>query len=259
MNLISTDGVTLLKSSIFSQYKEIGHCFTTRLGGCSKGNFAELNLSNNVGDSKEAVKNNRIVLCKAIAANYDKLITIKQVLGRDVIIYSGTNGETADGIITDKADTPLLTQSADCLLILIYDPVKRVVGNIHASWRGTLGEIAKNAVAKMQEYYVSKIEDLRIAISPAIGTCCFEVGEDVANMFHTKIPYSEKFIDNKNGQIYINLWGINKYQFIQCGVLDNNIDTANLCTKCNSKLFYSYRRDGEKTGRFGAIIFIKSA
>lgn len=255
------NAVRLLRSPLLGEYPEIAHGFTTRACGVSSGAFSSLNLSYGNGDEREAVARNRDIACDALAIPRDKLATIHQVLGADVVEMERKSDyhakAKADAMFTATDDLYLMTLSADCLLILIYAPDKGIVANAHASWRGTVGEIAAKTVAAIKERYGVDPSRIVAALSPCIGPCCFEVRDDVAEIFAERIPYASAYAERRDGKTFFDLRRINIHQLTAAGVREESVDTTNLCTKCNPDLFYSYRRDGAETGRFGAVIGLR--
>lgn len=168
--------------------------------------------------------------------------------------------DNTDGLITNLKNVALATSLADCQGILIYDPNKRVIGNVHSGWRGTLKRIVINAIHLMEEKFNSNPADIEIYICPSILKCCFEVDEDVEILFRNEFNdiNIDKFIETrnktKNQKFYIDTVGINRAILMKEGVKAENIITSNICTKCNSDKIHSYRADGKNAGRNLSII-----
>lgn len=169
-----------------------------------------------------------------------------------------------DGLVTNLKDVLLITRLADCQGILLYDSEKQVIGNVHSGWKGTLNKIIENAVKLMENEYNSKPENIQAYIVPSILKCCFEVDEDVKNMFLNKfqdIKISELITKGKmkegKQKYYIDTVEINKRVMMKLGIKEENIILSNICTKCNSELFHSYRKEKERSGRHIAIIGMK--
>ena len=170
--------------------------------------------------------------------------------------------ENVDGLITNLKGVALAISLADCQGILLYDPIKKVIGNIHSGWKGTFNKIIVKAINIMIYIYGSNPKDIIVYITPSIGKCCFEVDEELKNKF--MINYHD--IDNlislgeiKDGKqkYYIDLLEINIKNLIDLGISRENIDVADICTKCNSNKFHSYRAEKEKSGRNISIICMK--
>lgn len=251
MILQQQNNLTFLSSPLLSAYPEISHGFSTRLGGISAGPYASLNLSLSTGDSSESVTENRRRWFAALGVAENSVTIPRQVLESDIHVGPPFPDTPADGIITASPGQALLTQSADCVLILLYDPVKKVAGNLHASWKGALGEIVHKGVTLMRDRFKTAPSDIRAAIGPAIGPCCYEVRDDVIQPFRQRHRYAEQYMYQRQGKTYLDLWGLNKRQLIESGVTIDHIDLASLCTRCHPEWFYSYRRDGPRPDEFG--------
>lgn len=158
-----------------------------------------------------------------------------------------------DGLITNKENITLATTNADCILLLIYDPVKKVIANIHSGWRGTFQKIGEKAIIKMIEEYDCNPEDIEIYICPSIRKCHFEVDEEVKNECEEIFEYTERteeFI--KKGEIkdgkqkyFIDTVLINRILFLNQGIKENNIYDCEICSVCNSDKVRSYRAEGK--------------
>lgn len=167
-----------------------------------------------------------------------------------------------DGLITDKPNIALTTTNADCILFMFYDPVKKVIANVHSGWKGTFQKIAEKAVVKMITNYKCNPENIYCFISPSIRKCHFEVDEDVKNIFENTFSYmniNDKIIEKgevKEGKqkYFIDTNLINRTMLEEIGLLKENIIESNICTVCNKDVLHSYRVDREKAGRNTAII-----
>lgn len=169
--------------------------------------------------------------------------------------------ENVDGLITNLKGIYLLTVVADCQGILLFDKKNKVIGNIHSGWKGTLNRIIKNAINIMIDNYNSNPKDIKVYFSPCIHKCCFEVSEDVREMFIEEFNDLDinSFIKkgNDKGKYYIDTLGLNIEYLKELGIKKENISYSNLCTKCNSDILHSYRKDKELSGRNGLLICIK--
>lgn len=167
-----------------------------------------------------------------------------------------------DGMITNKPNITLLTTSADCTSLLLYDKVQKVIGAVHSGWKGTLQAIGKKAVEKMIQAYGSNPLDMICCICPCIRKCCFEVEEDVKNLFENEYHNLENI--NEMIQIgnmvqgkqkyYIDTTAINKQLLKSIGLKEENIIDSGICTMCHPEYFHSYRVERENSGRNAAII-----
>lgn len=256
----------------FSHFPEelAGHGISTRFGGGSEGAFSSLNLALHNGDDRKTVVLNRRVYGGALGMPASAFVTAKQTHGTNILCvdpsYAGRGAfaygdaiDDTDALITDVPGLPLLMFFADCVPVLIADPVKRVVAVSHAGWKGTVGKIAQKTVLAMKDRYGSSSADCLIGIGPSIGVCCYEVGEEVAEMFCEAFPTdSESLLQGgKDGKWKLDLWRANKIQLEEIGVPPSNIEVSAVCTACNSGLFFSYRADHGKTGRIAAAISLQ--
>ncbi|MBM4311127.1 MAG: peptidoglycan editing factor PgeF [Deltaproteobacteria bacterium] len=156
-----------------------------------------------------------------------------------------------DALVTNLPGITLLVRVADCVPILLYDPVHRVVALVHAGWKGTLAGIAAAAVERMRTRYGCRPFDLLAGVGPSIGPCCCEVGEDVAGRFRSGFEGAGRCMMMNCRAITIDLPEANRLQLLGSGVLPGNIEVAGLCTRCRSDVFFSHRGEQGKTGRFG--------
>ncbi len=167
--------------------------------------------------------------------------------------------QDVDGLITDRKEKTLSLSFADCTALYLYDPIKNIIGNIHSGWQGTYKEIIREAIKIMKIEYNSDPNNIICCIGPYIQKCCFEVDEDVKNMFFEKFNHMKeinniiKKSENKS-RYYIDTGLINKTILEQEGIKSENIIDSNICTKCNSNKLHSYRVEKEKSGRNNSII-----
>ena len=171
------------------------------------------------------------------------------------------NFENVDGLITNLKGVALVTSLADCQGILLYDKVKKVIGNIHSGWKGTLNRIACNAITIMIEEFNCDIKDIEVYICPSILKCCFEVSKDVKEQFSSNFKdiEIEKFIlknEKQEQKYFIDTVSMNIELLKKLGILNTNIYNSNICTKCNNNKFHSHRGDVED-GRNIALIMLK--
>jgi purine-nucleoside/S-methyl-5'-thioadenosine phosphorylase / adenosine deaminase len=219
--------------------------FTTRLGGVSEGPYASLNLGRKSGDEVARVDENRRIACESIGADVDKLALNYQVHSNRVMQAApGARGEHADGLWTDEPLLPILAMSADCLPIVLAraNGATPAIAVLHAGWRGLLGDIAASGVRAVGD------GSLAAAIGPAIGPCCYEVGEEVA------APFRERFGGDvvRNGRL--DLWTSAERALRAAGV--TQVDRFDCCTACGPENFFSHRRDAGNTGRQGVIAYV---
>lgn len=197
---------------------------------------------------------------------YKKIISPRQTHTNNVVAITLDNIDDelndCDGVITNLKGVALTIATADCQSIFIYDNKKLVIANIHSGWKGTLKKILRNAIQIMIDKYECNIKDLMVCIGPSILKCCFEVDKDVVDMFRKEFNNIEDTIslgEVKDGKqkYYIDTVEINKKELKDLGVLEENIITSNICTKCFSDKYHSYRAHGMDSGRNVSLIVIK--
>jgi len=241
--------------------ERVGQAIFTRQGGCSPEPWSSLNLGGTVGDSDENVIFNKKLLFNSIQRPFESSFDVWQVHSTDIVCTQEPRPVhqphvKADGIITNKPEITLLMRFADCVPILLYDPVKHVAGLVHAGWQGTVKMTAKFAVAEMVKTYQCQPDDMIAGIGPSIGPDHYEVGQDV--IAQVKLAFGEfarDLLTQKSERIYFNLWKANEKILKLAGV--NHIEIAEICTACNLSDWYSHRAEKGKTGRFGAVIYLK--
>jgi len=235
--------------------------FSIRTGGCSPRPFESLNFSVSQGDEAQNVGWNYEALAKRLGIDAGRTTPCRQVHG-DSVEFIDSIAEIspqADAIITTTPGIYPAIKTADCLPILLLDPVHRLAAAIHAGWRGTVLRITRKVLRLMKSRFGTDPTDLVAALGPAIGPCCYEVDEVVLKPFRETIPEAEQFIvksesrDTSRESHRLDLRGANRLELIREGVPTSNIRSADLCTCCNPALFFSYRRDGVKSGRHLAV------
>ncbi|MGB5824521.1 MAG: peptidoglycan editing factor PgeF [Proteocatella sp.] len=170
--------------------------------------------------------------------------------------YLGNFFEKCDGLMTQLSDVALLTKFADCTPIVIYDPIKKVIANLHSGWRGTSKKISEKAIAMMSQIYGSKPENLIVVIGPCIGYKDFEVQRDVIDIFSESFLNIDDFYTKKDHIHYLlNMQGIIERSLISIGVKESNIYSADIST-FSSDLMHSFRRDGSKSGRMTLVTIL---
>ena len=208
--------------------------------------------------------NNYKELCKAIKLNSDNLIKANQAHTDNILCVDKFENnekidtiEKSDGLITNTKGIVLATTNADCILLLFFDPVKKVIANVHSGWKGTLQRISEKTVGKMVENYGCKPKDIIVCICPSIRKCHFEVGKDVKELFFNEFKNLEninEFIINKENKWFIDTVLINKLILKKVGILEENIEDSNICSVCNKDMIHSYRAEGESYGLATAVI-----
>ncbi|MEG2277268.1 MAG: peptidoglycan editing factor PgeF [Odoribacter sp.] len=223
------------------------------------------------GESSEIVCANRIALAAAVGFKPNSLITGHQVHSTNIAVVTEIDvGRGAldresrlpdtDALVTNREGICLMVLSADCVPILLYDPVHRVIAAIHAGWRGTAAEIVAKTIRVMQTKFNCSPEHILAAIGPSIGQCCFEVGEEVAETFNTLFPKQKGIVETGKslGKYQVDLWAANQRELIKAGLTPPHIEVAGECSVCSPEKFFSYRRNGTDAGRFGAGIMMNA-
>ncbi|MBV9354899.1 MAG: peptidoglycan editing factor PgeF [Chloroflexi bacterium] len=246
-NLFSVPGVT--------------HAISTRAGGVSSGRCASLNTSYSVGDERTNVDENLSRIAASVGAEREDLFWAYQVHGNAAtVVESDTPGEPngsgkpprCDILVTRSTGRTLLLRYADCTPILLADPRRRAVAAVHAGWRGTAVRAASNAVRALREAFGSDARDLIAGIGPAIGPCCYAVGQEVFERFVDR-PWA--VTTTRGGAPSLDLWESNRRDLIEAGVPAEQIESAGICTQCASDRFFSHRANGGRpAGRFAAVI-----
>ncbi len=236
----------------FLEYsKYINHCFTMK-----SQDFRALNMEK----AKEEYKK----ICDILNLDYKKIYrpkqthscNIKTIKSEEPLIF-GEGFQDVDGLITKEKNKILSLTYADCIPLYFYDPVKNIIAEVHSGWRGTYQKIGAIAVKKLKDEFGVNTKDLICCMGPSIRDCCFEVKEDVKNMFYEEFKYTgriDEIIKCKNSKYYIDTILINKIILKEEGLKEDNIIDSGICTKCNSDKLHSYRVEKEFTGRNTGLI-----
>lgn len=243
----------------FDLWPALRHGVFTRLGGTSSAPWASLNMGGNVGDDPENVRRNHELMYEALRVNGDRVCTVWQVHSADVIVANEPNPEQrwlaqADGIVTDRLDTPLTMRFADCTPLLFHDPVQGVIGMAHAGWRGTVQGVGAKTVQTMVETYGCKPSNIQAGIGPGISQDSYQVGEEVVEAVYDYFGTLDGLVERNpaDGTAYLDLWAANRLDLQRAGV--EQIEIAGICTAQNTDEFFSYRAEKGRTGRFGAVL-----
>jgi polyphenol oxidase len=275
------DGVAVLQANPLAALPWLVHGFSTSSGGVSTlGAEKVLNLGFTEWDRAENVRVNRHRFQIAIEARKLSLVALKQFHSDVICDFNAKPQEacSADASISNTPGLLLGIQTADCVPILLVDPVKRAVAAVHAGWRGTLKRIVEKTVGRMEMQYGSRPKDLIAAIGPAIGGCCYEVGVEVAATFQSQFPQAPEWFDElRTGDepnplqwlnqfppghqpppksVRLDLRKANRAQLLAVDLDAKNIFVSDLCTACHPELLFSYRKDGSESGRMMSAIGI---
>lgn len=261
------EGLTLHTSGLLEGAGVI-HGFTTRMGGVSEGIYASLNLGANRGDDPTRVRENYRRVCAVLGVDERKLVFSSQVHGdvvRAVTLEDAGKGldrpvdYDADGLITNVPGLTLVVFGADCLTILLWDPVHRVAAAVHSGWRGTAQGIVARGVEAMVRDYGCEPQNILAAIGPGISRCCFETGEEVPQAMtealgDAALPYIKK---QSCGKYKVDLKGLNTLWLNRSGILTTNIDVSLDCTMCSPDKYWSHRYTKGERGSQGAMISLR--
>ncbi len=258
-------GVEYITFPRLDKAKGVRHIFSTRKGGVSTGAFGEMNLSFRNGDSRENVLENYRRLCEAASIDTSHLVLSRQTHTNNVKYVTQdhrgtgiTNPEFSDvdGLITNKPGVALVTQYADCVPLLFYDPVARVCANSHSGWRGTVQKIGAVTVERMVKEFGCKPENIIAAIGPSICKDCYEVDLPVYEEFKkSQIPLDGVVFPKSDGEHFLlDLKEANRIILLNSGIRPENLDIADICTCENSDSLHSHRATGGKRGNLAAII-----
>jgi YfiH family protein len=241
----------------FIKYPELLHLVTTK----STDLPYSFSLALHTGEDHEKIINNRKNLSRLletdnplhyIAANQTHSDHIKVIQKKESKGWTSLKDaiENCDALITDTENVMLSILTADCVPILLYDKRRKVIAAIHAGWKGTKAQIAAKTVQKMIEVFGSDPKDIIAGIAPSIGSCCYEVGEDVAKYFFD----SPKAFTKKGEKYMLNLPYLNEQQLIGAGLVSTHIEMSHICTSCEVDRFFSYRKEKGCSGRFMSMI-----
>jgi len=279
-SLRTARGVQILELAPFKKFPWLVHGFSTRTGGSSILPSGErvLNLGFTDWDAREAVLKNRDAFQSALGAEDLKLVPLKQFHSAIIHCFRTSPSEPCkgDASLTNTPGLLLGVQTADCVPILLVDPKRRAVAAVHAGWRGTLARIAEKTVGEMRKRFRSDPASLLAALGPSIGGCCYEVGTELVTQFTSQFADAEEWFDElRTGDepnplqwlnmmppghqpppknVRLDLRKANRAQLRAAGLSEKNIFVSNLCTACHRDLLFSYRKEGEWSGRLmGAV------
>ena len=241
------------------------HCFTTRHGGVSEGIFDSLNIGLHRGDREERVEENYRILAAELGVDWRNLVLTRQthsdivrmVTKADALGIDHRNYPESDALITNDPGTALVIFTADCTPILFWDPVTGAVGAAHAGWRGTASQIAGKTVRAMTKEFGCRPEDIRAAIGPNIGACCFETDGDVPQAMRESFgSEADDYVRAVGEKFFLDLKGLNVLALRREGVCHVEVSTE--CTMCEHERFWSHRYTRGQRGSQGAVIVCRS-
>ena len=245
MERVDTDGLTFYRHEAWG---DIRHGIFTRRGGASRGQWSSLNLGASIGDDLAAVKENHRRMYRAVDVNPERAVSawlVHSIRTRVIDERTKLNGKLpkADALVTDQADTPLVMRYADCVPLLLYDPVRYAIGLGHAGWRGTVLGMAAEMVRAMITAFACSPKNIQALIGPAISQRNYRVGKEVAEAADAYFGDDAGVVasDAEDGTLSLDLWRANQLDLARQGV--TNVAVHDVCTYDNTGEFYSHRAE----------------
>jgi polyphenol oxidase len=250
-------------------HPDLVHAITTRQGGASLPPHDTLNMAFSRPDDPAAVRENRRRVYTALEVAPERVVQAGQIHAADVLVVDDRHAgrgalerasvlPPADALITRTHDLYLLACFADCTPLLFFDPVQRAVGVAHAGWQGTAKQIAAATVRAMHDSFGTQPDDLRVVVGPSAGPCCYNVWPHVAATIRSELPFAADVLFDRNGETFFDLWAANVASLVAAGVRRANIEVSRICTIDHADRFFSHRASGGNTGRFAAIVGVRS-
>jgi YfiH family protein len=266
------DSPRLIQSDLLGDSNRVVHAFSTRQGGVSLAPYATLNLGASVGDDPTAVEENRRRFFGTFGVESSQVVRVKQVHGdgvltvtEDLVSRRGFPGVLLDeqyeydALVTNLPELALVVSTADCLPLLIHDPVRGAVAAVHAGWRSTAKRIAARALEALATAYGTDPKDCRVAIGPGIRGCCYEVGDEVTKAMAAALPTWEAHAEGTRPNHWrLDLGGVNRALLEAAGIRARRIADVGLCTACRTDLFFSHRAEKARTGRMMNLILMRA-
>jgi YfiH family protein len=260
----------VVQARLLREADGVVHAFSARLGGVSRPPFEGLNLGQSVGDDPTAVLENRRRLFGAFGIDASRVVRVRQVHGDGVLVVDDGLARRPgfpaclvderverDALVTRLPGLALVVSTADCVPILIWDPVQRVVAAVHAGWRGTAKRVAAEAVAVMGARFGTVPTDCLAAIGPSIRGCCYEVDGPVGEAMGRNIPgWEAQAVPTRPGHWRLDLAALNRMVLEAAGLTPERIEVVDLCTACRTDLFFSHRADHGRTGRMMNFVML---
>ncbi len=263
-------GLRILESPLLAKTGLVKHGFSTRFGGVSTGIYESMNLSFTRGDREEAVQENYRRMAEFLSVPPQRFVLTYQTHTDNIRVVTEADAGKGltrprdygdvDGLISNVPELCLGVFWADCVPILLLDPVHRAVGAVHSGWRGTVQCIGAKAVAAMGEAYGTRPEDVLAVIGPSICRDCYEISEDVALRFREAFPKTAGILTDKGRnaageqKYLLDLWAANRAILLSAGLRPENLECTDICTCCNPELMFSHRAAGDRRGNNGAFI-----
>ncbi|WP_455496778.1 peptidoglycan editing factor PgeF [Coprobacter sp.] len=270
MRFIKHRDIEMLSFESLDSFDDIFNFVTTRNGAIDGDPYSSFNLGMHSGEAVDKVLEHQETLRKTIGIASGRFILPRQIHGNGVAVIDETflglssDGRKnavsrADALITNIPMVCIGITTADCVPVLLFDPVKKAVGVAHAGWRGTVQHIVSATVYNMVVRFGTSPADIYAAIGPSIGQEQFEVGDEVYEAFRDAYTEIERLSMRHpvTGKYHIDLWEANRADLYDAGILSEHIEVAGLCTRTRNDLFFSARDLGVKSGRFISGIYLK--
>ncbi len=247
----------MLRSTLLASSPGIAHGFATRLGGVSLPPWSSLNTGPGLGDEPANVEEN--LRRVAGEAGVERVFTVRQVHGRKVIVVGDDSSIESvgalqgDALVTCRPNVAVGVRTADCVPILLADPTAPVVAAIHAGWRGLVAGVVQAAVRCMVDGFGASTDRMLAAIGPAIGACCFVIGDDVAGRLRAVAP---GLVSMRGDRSTAALAEAGRVVLVETGVDEEHVDLLRECTCCEAERYFSHRRDSGVTGRQMSYIML---
>lgn len=246
-------------TELLSHFSDVTALFTTRHGGISTPPYASANIAFHVGDNPSDVLHNHDLLAQSLGYDRRFLVHMRQIHSDHITIIDDSHTfdtpPQCDALITDRKHTPLMVMSADCTPILLYDPIHKAIGAVHAGRAGALNAILPKTINAMHQAFGSQIEDLQIVLGPSIHGCCYEINENIANESEAK--RYPKALRKEEGKVFLDVNTILLQQLHEIGIVSDQIEVIDHCTSCRCDEYFSYRADYQHTGRIAGVILLK--
>ena len=272
IELKESNGVYYFQFPLLEKSGIVMHGFSTKIGGVSKGVYAQMNLGVSRGDDPEAVLENYRRIANVLHMPWERMVLSHQTHTTNIRVVTGKDAgaglvkkrdyENVDGLITNIPNLPLVTFYADCVPLYFVDPVHRAIGLSHSGWRGTVNRMGQCTVEAMKAEYHSRPEDILACIGPSICSECYEVGEEVAQEFEKAFlpAQNEQILKQKpDGKYLLNLWKANEIILLEAGIKKEHLAITDVCTKCNPDLLYSHRVMGNQRGNLAGFLCLNEA
>lgn len=275
--IVLEEGNQELEYLTFPSFEESGmveHLITTRLGGVSTGELSTMNLSFARGDREENVLENyrrisRILGCELedmVASHQTHTVNIRHVTAADrgKGVKKPRDYENIDGLITSEEGIALVTYYADCVPLLLLDPVHRTIGLAHSGWKGTQNRMGEHMIKAMATAFGSKPQEMIAAVGPSICRECYEVSADVAEQFMQLFQGNAEGLNvvtkgKVQGKYQLDLWLANRLILEAAGIPKTSISVTDICTCHNSEYLFSHRASNGHRGNLGAFLMLRKS